>query len=112
MYQGVDDLVPVTVIVAARNEALNLPKCLKSLEPARRVIVVDVPESIQLARTAARDQVPLEQIRAIMEAQATREDRLRQAHDVLTNDRDLAALHAQVDALHERYLAMLSGDSL
>lgn len=78
----------------------------------RRVIVVDVPESMQLARTAARDQVPLEQIRAIMEAQATREDRLRQAHDVLTNDGDLAALQAQVDALHERYLAMLSGDSL
>ena len=74
-----------------------------------RVIVVDVPESIQLARTAARDQVPLEQVRAIMEAQATRDDRLSQAHDVILNDGDLAALHAQVDALHDRYLAMLSG---
>ncbi|SDR78047.1 dephospho-CoA kinase [Halopseudomonas xinjiangensis] len=77
-----------------------------------RVIVVDVPESIQLARTAARDQVPLDQVRAIMEAQASRDDRLRQAHDVLVNDGDLAALHAQVDALHDRYLAMLSGDTL
>ncbi len=77
-----------------------------------RVIVVDVPESIQLARTAARDQVPLDQVRAIMEAQASRDDRLRQAHDVLVNDGDLAALHAQVDALHNQYLAMLYGDKL
>src|SRR5262245_34842100 len=33
--------VPVTVIVPVRNEAANIQKCLKSLEPAREVIVVD-----------------------------------------------------------------------
>ena len=72
-----------------------------------RVIVVDVPEAMQLARTVQRDAVPEAQIRAIMQAQAQREERLRHAHDVLTNDSDLAALHAQVDALHARYMQLL-----
>ena len=72
-----------------------------------RVIVVDVPETMQLARTVQRDAVPEAQVRAIMQAQAQREERLRHAHDVLTNDSDLAALHAQVDALHTRYMQLL-----
>jgi dephospho-CoA kinase len=72
-----------------------------------RVIVVDVPEELQLVRTATRDQVSEQQVRAIMQVQAQREARLRQAHDVIVNDRDLTHLHQQVDALHQQYLAML-----
>lgn len=76
----------------------------------RRVLVVDVPEALQIARTTARDNVPEEQVRAILKAQAQREERLRHAHDVIENDRDLAALHAQVDALHQQYLALARGE--
>lgn len=72
-----------------------------------RVIVVDLPETMQLTRTVQRDAVPEAQVRAIMQAQAQREERLRHAHDVLTNYSDLAALHAQVDALHARYMQLL-----
>ncbi|KAA0694934.1 dephospho-CoA kinase [Halopseudomonas laoshanensis] len=74
-----------------------------------RIIVVDVPEATQILRTSQRDGVPDAQIKAIMQAQAKREDRLRHAHDIILNDQDLATLHAQVDALHERYLAMTTG---
>ena len=77
----------------------------------KRVIVVDVPETMQLSRTVQRDAVPEAQVRAIMQAQAQREERLRHAHDVLTNDSDLAALHTQVDALHQRYLQLLETQS-
>lgn len=35
------DKLDVTVLIAARNEAANLPTCLDSLMPARRVVVVD-----------------------------------------------------------------------
>lgn len=76
----------------------------------RRVLVVDVPEALQIARTTARDNVPEEQVRGILKAQAQREERLRHAHDVIANDRDLAALHAQVDALHQQYLALARGE--
>ena len=78
---------------------------------AQRVLVVDVPEAVQIARTTQRDKVPEEQIKAIMQAQAKRDDRLRHADDVITNDKDLVALHAQVDALHQRYLAIAEGAS-
>lgn len=42
----------ITVIVAARNEALNLPRCLAALRPAERVIVADsqsTDETVQIA---------------------------------------------------------------
>jgi dephospho-CoA kinase len=75
----------------------------------QRILVVDVPESLQMARTTSRDGVSEEQVRAIMEAQARRDDRLRHADDVLTNHGSLDQLHHQVDALHHRYLALLNG---
>ena len=75
----------------------------------RRVLVVDVPETLQIARTTLRDKVPEEQVRAILQAQAKREERLRHADDVITNDRDLAALHQQVDQLHRFYLTLTTG---
>lgn len=74
-----------------------------------RVIVVDVPEHIQLVRTSSRDGVAEQQVRAIMQAQVQRDERLRHADDILTNEGSLAALHQQVDALHQRYLALLEG---
>ncbi|MBL4833807.1 MAG: dephospho-CoA kinase [Pseudomonas sp.] len=77
-----------------------------------RVLVVDVSEETQLLRTALRDNVPQDQVKAIMKAQASREERLKQAHDIVSNDQDLAALHKQVDALHERYLNMAAGDTI
>lgn len=75
----------------------------------RRILVVDVPEALQIARTTLRDKVPEEQVRAILQAQAKREERLRHADDVITNDRDLAALHQQVDQLHQYYLTLTTG---
>jgi glycosyltransferase involved in cell wall biosynthesis len=33
--------LPITVLLAAKNEAVNLPKCLAALKPAQRVIVLD-----------------------------------------------------------------------
>lgn len=75
----------------------------------RRILVVDVPEALQIARTTLRDKVPEEQVKAILQAQAKREERLRHADDVITNDRDLAALHQQVDQLHQYYLTLTTG---
>lgn len=71
-----------------------------------RVLVVDVSEETQLARTMARDNNSEAQVRAIMAAQADRRTRLARAHDVLVNDAGLDALDAQVRALHARYLTL------
>jgi len=74
-----------------------------------RVLVVDVPESLQVQRAMRRDQSSEAQIRAILNAQASREDRLRHADDVLVNDRDLAWLEAEVQRLHDFYLTLRGG---
>lgn len=76
---------------------------------AQRVLVVDTPTQLQLERTVARDQSSEEQVRAIMQVQASREERLRHAHDVLVNDRDMAWLDAEVERLHNFYLTLRGG---
>lgn len=69
-----------------------------------RVLVIDVPEEVQLERTMQRDNNTREQVSNIMRAQASREQRLSQAQDVIVNDADLATLHSRVAALHKEYL--------
>jgi dephospho-CoA kinase len=76
-----------------------------------RILVVDVPESVQLERTMARDDNPESQVRAIMAAQASREERLAAADDVIENDRDLAHLDAEVARLHQTYLELAASRS-
>lgn len=41
MRSATSEKLPVTILLAAKNEALNLPRCLAALEPAQRVIVAD-----------------------------------------------------------------------
>lgn len=75
----------------------------------QRVLVIDAPQALQVARTLARDNTSTEQVQAILKAQLAREERLRHADDVLVNDGDLAALHQQIDRLHHFYLTLKGG---
>ena len=59
----------------------------------------------------ARDNSSEEQIRAILKAQTSREERLRHAHDVLTNDKDLTWLKGEVERLHQFYLTLRGGQA-
>ncbi len=71
-----------------------------------RILVVDADEAAQLKRLTARDSVSLEQARAILAAQASRESRLKAADDVLVNSGTVAQLREAVDRLHQRYLRL------
>jgi dephospho-CoA kinase len=75
----------------------------------QRVLVIDVPESVQIERTVMRDKTNEEQVRAILKAQASREERLRRADDVILNDRDPAWLKSEVERLHHFYLTLRGG---
>lgn len=74
------------------------------VEMVNRVLVVDVPEELQLQRTAARDGNSEEQVRAIMRAQTDRETRRGRADDIIVNDGTLKDLKAEVARLHATYL--------
>ncbi len=70
-----------------------------------RVLVVDVKESSQIARTTLRDKNSTEQVQAIINSQIGRESRLKHADDLLNNDDcSLTSLKASVLELHQAYL--------
>ena len=75
----------------------------------QRVLVIDVPEAVQISRTVSRDGNDEAQVRAIMAAQASRSERLAKADDVIVNDRDLAWLQQEVERLHRFYLTLRGG---
>ena len=68
-----------------------------------RVLVVDCDENTQLQRLLARDRESIDQARRILAAQASREDRLRIADDVIDNNRSLQDLRREVIALDRKY---------
>jgi dephospho-CoA kinase len=71
-----------------------------------RILVVDVPEDVQLHRTVTRDNNEPEQVRRIIASQASRKQRLEQADDVIENTGSLEQLHAAVARMHDRYLQL------
>lgn len=74
----------------------------------KRILVVDCPEELQIARVMARNGLSADDVRAIMPTQATRQQRLLAADDIIANDSDLATLEQRVKALHEKYLLLLA----
>ncbi|XLZ73009.1 dephospho-CoA kinase [Massilia sp. SR12] len=72
-------------------------------ERVSRVLVIDCPEPVQLARVMARNGLAEEQVRAIMAAQVPRAVRLAAADDVIDNGGSIEALAPQVDRLHDLY---------
>ena len=69
----------------------------------QRILVVDVPETLQLARLLQRDGIDEALARTMIAAQASRRERLAIADDVLVNDGRLDALPPQVEALDRLY---------
>lgn len=71
-----------------------------------RILVVDVPREIQIARAMARDGMDRGAAERMLAAQADRAARLAIADDVITNDGPIDALDAIVVRLHARYAAL------
>ncbi|KGL58042.1 dephospho-CoA kinase [Pantoea ananatis] len=73
---------------------------------ADRVLVVDTDEEAQLRRTLQRDNVSLEQAKRILAAQATRQQRLDCADDIIDNSGAPEKALPQVAKLHQLYLKL------
>lgn len=101
--------------VRERLATLDAPYCLVVIpllvetgmrDLVNRVLVVDVPEAVQIHRVMARDRVDAAQAQRILAAQASRAQRLALADDVLENSGALDTLRHQVTALHQQYLRL------
>lgn len=69
---------------------------------ADRIVVVDVPEALQIRRLKERDGLDDTQAEAMLAAQAKRSERLEAATDIIDNSGSLDALDQATDELHER----------
>ena len=72
----------------------------------QRILVVDCPEEMQIARVMVRNGLSADQVRAIMASQVLRSARVAAADDVIDNSLDLAELRRQVELLHAQYLRL------
>jgi len=71
-----------------------------------RVLVVEAPRERRIRWVMKRSGMSREEVEKIMESQASSEERLQVAHDVLQNDGTLEDLLEHVDRLHAKYLVV------
>lgn len=97
-----------------QKDQLDAPYCIivvpLFLESGRgyetdRLLVIDVPIEVQRERLAQRDGTTPEQIEQILNSQATRDERLSAADDVIDNTASPDTLAARVAELHQQYLS-------
>ena len=85
---------------------LSVPLLLESGQDAmvNRILVVDLPEELQIERLMARDHCDLASATTILQAQTDRHHRLAAANDIIDNSGTPAGLAPQLSLLHQRYL--------
>ncbi|MCI0507717.1 MAG: dephospho-CoA kinase [Gammaproteobacteria bacterium] len=71
-----------------------------------RVLLVDVSEATQIQRTQQRDKISESLIKRIIKTQASRDERLAAADDVIDNNGAPDTLRIQVEQLHKKYLKL------
>lgn len=100
-------ILSVPLLIEGMKKSPNLA------ELCDRILMVDVPKSLQIKRASLRDVAklsahanPTAYIQAIIAKQATRQERLAVADDVVDNGGTLDELYAQLAKLHEYYLGL------
>lgn len=81
-------------------------ECREDYAWVDRVLCTDVPRAMQFARLQHRPGIDAATAQGMLDAQASREERLALADDAIDNTGSLAALDAAVARLHRRYLNM------
>jgi len=86
-----------------------------------RILVVDIPENLQILRATQRDGNSTEQIQAIIDTQISRKERLKWADDIIDNSETARIengynhscnLATQVKELHQSYLTLAANKKL
>lgn len=75
-------------------------------EMVDRVLVVEAPRERRIGWVMARSDMRRDEVEAIMESQASDEERASLAHDIIYNDGSLDDLKEKVDRLHAKYLVV------
>ena len=76
----------------------------KAMDKYDRILVIDIPENLQVERVCKRDKINKAEVLKIMKVQASRSERLRFADDIIYNNKDEASLMDQIEKMHSFYL--------
>jgi dephospho-CoA kinase len=71
-----------------------------------RILVIDTSNDRQIERVSKRDECHEDHVKKIISAQATSEQRIKHADDIITNDGDPGELDSQIKKLHNKYLLL------
>jgi len=75
-----------------------------------RILVVDCDEELQIQRVTQRNKLSADLIKSIIAQQATRQQRLAIANDVLLNQGTFETLIPEIDRLHKIYCQLSSSN--
>jgi dephospho-CoA kinase len=105
----------VFAAIQEKIDQLNSPYCVISIpllfetqknQFVDRILVIDCPIEIQIARVKLRNNLADARIRSIIDSQVSREFRLKHADDVIDNSDSSNGLAEHVKKLHNLYLAI------
>lgn len=71
-----------------------------------RILVIDMPESLQINRTKERDNCNTEQVKSILQSQVSRQTRLDSADDIIVNVGSIESLEDNIEKLHQQYIKL------
>ena len=73
-----------------------------------RILVIDCDVETQIQRSALRDNQSIKEIKKIINLQASRDQRLSIADDVISNISTLTNLKAEILKLHDKYMEIIN----
>lgn len=71
-----------------------------------RILVIDCPIEMQIKRVERRDRLSERAVRTIIDSQASRQQRLSVADDIIDNSGETGELAVQIKKLHNLYLSL------
>ena len=79
-----------------------------SMNQYQRILVVDCDEELQISRATKRDNSNKEDIQKILNSQASREERLSIADEVILNNSSIEFLKQEVLKVHKIYMGLVN----
>lgn len=73
---------------------------------ANRVLIIDTPTEVQIARLQKRDNIDENLAKNMLLSQASNDERISYADDIIVNNGQISALSSQIEQLHSKYLKL------
>ena len=101
-----EEITNLIVAAVSRYVILESPLLFETNQHklVNRTLVVDVSPKVQLKRALSRDGGSEGTIKAIMDSQISRDDRISLADDIIDNEQNFQSVQTQLKKFHQNYL--------